>query len=283
MPSEKKATETAMAETQEIRNLLRGLSFQDNLRPAVVESESETVQEEGLAPTGKESQPAPRTPTNPTDYYPKIMTLNIGGRKFTVERETLRNESGLFRLQLSNQYTWSPEADKSYFMEADPDLFAHLLRFMRRPAVFPLFYNSATGFDYDLYNRLEKEAEYFQIGVLHTWIKEKKYLQAVKVHTGNPRIRDLNMVHPIMLPANRSDTWYVIQHTRKVYLCPRQIAIHRGHPDMCGAACHRAQAMNEVVYEDEPFFQVVSVEKEIMFDERVCMVDYTKPRSEEIR
>jgi hypothetical protein len=61
----------------------------------------------------------------------------------------------------------------SYFLDADPNLFEHLLRFMRRPEVFPLFYNHAAGFDYDLYNRLQAEAEYFQIDALYEWIKAK--------------------------------------------------------------------------------------------------------------
>ncbi|CAO2654971.1 Nn.00g117040.m01.CDS01 [Neocucurbitaria sp. VM-36] len=209
---------------------------------------------------------------NPIDPHPNIVTLNIGGRKFTVARDTLR-ESKLFRLQLSDNYTWTPEADGSYFLDADPDLFVHILRFMRRPSAFPLFYNSATGFDYDLYNRLEVEAEYFQLDALHAWIKEKKYLQAVKVSTGYPVMQDLEEVGPNMYQANRSDDWHVIPRTRKVYLCPRQIHVHRGHPELCGAACHRRQAEQEVVYEDEASFQIVRVGKEIVFDEKVCRVE----------
>jgi hypothetical protein len=106
--------------------------------------------------------------------YPKNLTLDIGGRKFKVSRDTLKAESGLFERQLSNRFsTWEPEADGSYFMDADPDLFEHLLRFMRRPEVFPLFYSMTNGFDYDLYNRLEAEALYFQMDTLYTWIKDK--------------------------------------------------------------------------------------------------------------
>jgi hypothetical protein len=50
---------------------------------------------------------------------------------------------------------------------------------MRRPAVSPLFYDAAKGLDYDLYNKLGQEAEYFQIKVLYDWITEKRYQQAI--------------------------------------------------------------------------------------------------------
>jgi hypothetical protein len=82
--------------------------------------------------------------------YPAVMTLNIGGRKFQTQPSTLCSSSSLFRRQLSKNYTWRVQVDGSYFMDADPDLFAHLLRFMRRPEIFPLFYTKANGFDYDL-------------------------------------------------------------------------------------------------------------------------------------
>jgi hypothetical protein len=80
-----------------------------------------------------------------------------------------------------------------------------------------------------------------------------------------------------MLPAiytgNKYEDRYVVAQTRKVYLCPRQIVAHRGHPEMCGGACHRRQAENDVVYDDETYLQVVSVEKEIFFDEKLCRAE----------
>jgi hypothetical protein len=71
--------------------------------------------------------------------YPAVMTLSIGGRRVQTRPSTLRHGSGYFKRQLSGLWTWSPSADGSYFLDADPDLFAHLLRFMRRPGIFPLY------------------------------------------------------------------------------------------------------------------------------------------------
>jgi hypothetical protein len=84
-----------------------------------------------------------------------------------------------------------PQSDGSYFIDADPELFEHLLRFMRRPSVFPLFYNTIQGFDYGLYSRLQEEANYFQIDTLYEWIKEKQYLLAVKIETCSPVVMEL--------------------------------------------------------------------------------------------
>jgi hypothetical protein len=200
--------------------------------------------------------------------YPKVMILNIGGRKFQTSPDTLRTGSGLFRLQLSERYRWEPEADGSYFMDADPDLFAHLLRFMRRPEIFPLFYTKANGFDYDLYNRLEVEAEYFQIDTLWNWLREKKYLEANEVRIGPPVVRNINHLSATIVEGFKNEEVHVKACTKKVYLCPRQIPVHRRHPEQCGVACHKRQAENAVVYEDEPYWQILSMKKEVLFDKK---------------
>jgi hypothetical protein len=205
--------------------------------------------------------------------YPAVMTLNIGGRKFQTQQSTLRSSSGLFRRQLSENYSWRAQADGSYFMDADPDLFAHLLRFMRRPAVFPLFYTKANGFDYDLYNRLEVEAEYFQIDELCDWIREKKYLKAVVTQTHSARVHPLGDVALKNVPIHHDEDRYVVPRTRKVYLCPRDIFVHRGDRNKCGAACRKAQGDREDEYEEEHYVEVVTVEKETQFLDAVCKLE----------
>ncbi|CAI9627976.1 unnamed protein product [Alternaria burnsii] len=209
--------------------------------------------------------------------YPRHLTLDVGGRKFKVSCDTLKSESGWFKRQLSGRFgPWEPELDGSYFMDADPDLFEYLLRFMRRPEVFPLFYNKMNGFDYDLYNRLQAEALYFQMDTLYEWIKDKRYLNAIKVKTSSLDIRvvhSLDHVQQEILPVHKTEELHVVPRTRKVYLCPRQIAGHKGRPELCGAACHKRQADNAVEYEDVGFLQVVSLKKEIVFDEKVCRDD----------
>lgn len=207
-----------------------------------------------------------------TKSYPKNITLDIGGRKFKTSLDTLRAESGLFRQQLSERFTWTPEDEGSYFLDTDPDLFAHLLAFMRRPQIFPLFYDAAKGFNYDLYNKLEVEAEYFQVDALHKWIKDKKYTQAIKTQITSATLENVKSVMQLQAEVSKGGEIHITPCTRKVYLCPRQITAHRGHAEQCGGACHRRQAENDVVYENEPYWQVLSFKRNTMVDEKVCRI-----------
>jgi hypothetical protein len=197
--------------------------------------------------------------------YPKVMVLDVGGRCFKVSRDTLM-ESGLFRRQLSDRFAWAPEVDGSYFIDADPELFEHLLRFMRRPGLFPLFYDKAKGFDYNLYNHLEAEAEYFQIDALHDWIKEKNYIKAVEV------IVDVSVSEgsgASALQSNQALKTHIVPRSRKVYICPRGINVHRGDKSRCGQACNKARGILDE-YEEETYIEVVSIREHVEFLETVC-------------
>ena len=107
------------------------------------------------------------------------ITLDVGGRIFQTYRVTLQDSEWLH----AYIERWLPpnSLDSPLFIDADPDVFEHILRYLRRQEVFPLFWSKSRGFDYDLYNRLEAEAGHFGIPVLEDWIKEKKYLPAVTV------------------------------------------------------------------------------------------------------
>ena len=52
---------------------------------------------------------------------------------------------------------------------------------MRRPSKFPLFWTKETSFDYALYNKLEAEADYFLLYDLRDWLRQKRYLDAIKI------------------------------------------------------------------------------------------------------
>ncbi|PSN61704.1 hypothetical protein BS50DRAFT_638994 [Corynespora cassiicola Philippines] len=68
------------------------------------------------------------------------------------------------------------EDDGSLFVDADPEVFAILLSYMRRPAIFPLFFTSEKGFDHALYTKLYAEADYFGLDDLCEWIRKRKYI-----------------------------------------------------------------------------------------------------------
>ncbi|KAF2797853.1 hypothetical protein K505DRAFT_213414, partial [Melanomma pulvis-pyrius CBS 109.77] len=109
-----------------------------------------------------------------------IIILDVSGRKFRTRKDTLAT-SDYFKGLVSR---WGDSADRqedgSYFIDADPEVFEHLLGFMRRPSRFPLYWTKEKGFDYVLYNKLEAEADFFLLHDLRDWIHQKQYLNAVK-------------------------------------------------------------------------------------------------------
>jgi hypothetical protein len=141
---------------------------------------------------------------------------------------------------------------------------------MRRPDTFPLFWTNADGFDYGLYSRLETEAEYFQINALHGWIKDKKYLGAVVVQRSAPIACELDVMLSKLCKSNEAEELYMIRRKEKIYVCPRDIRVHRGNPQKCGSACRRAQGDDEDEYEDHSYVEVVSVSKVVEFVGSVC-------------
>ncbi|KAG6090341.1 hypothetical protein E4U15_006663 [Claviceps sp. LM218 group G6] len=125
--------------------------------------------------------PAPTTPISPTSTSTTDtrITLLVGERTFITTRRTLIRESGYFKQRFSTTWGQIPPC----FIDADPALFEHILRYLRHP-IFPLFYNQAHGHDIGLYAALLNQANYFQISRLQKWLAAKRYLEAIQVkHT----------------------------------------------------------------------------------------------------
>ena len=212
------------------------------------------------------TSPKPKDPANPQPREPSIFTLNVGGRIFRTYATTLR-DAGLFD-RMFERWPHANSAKNPLFIDADPDLFAHILRYLRRPQIFPLFWDPAKGFDYDLYNRLEAEAQYFDIQPLENWIKERRYLKAVEV-TFDTLLADLNKWTLREGPTVEHDR-FAVTRCREVYVCPRGIPVHRGDRNRCGQACVRARGSEPVRYEKEEHVDVVTVRKTTTFDQSVC-------------
>ncbi len=82
------------------------------------------------------------------------------------------------------------QPDGSYFIDADPEMFVHVLAYLRRSSKFPLFWTKESGFDYVMYSKLELEAEFFGLHNLCAFIRKERYLDAVKFHVF---IKELNL------------------------------------------------------------------------------------------
>ncbi|KAJ8118554.1 hypothetical protein OPT61_g488 [Boeremia exigua] len=204
--------------------------------------------------------------------HPPIIILDVAGRTFKVSVDILIASSGFFQRQLSARFNWTPQRDGTYFLDADPELFEHLLRFMRRPSIFPLFWAKDRGFDYNLYQRLQAEAGYFKVFTLYQWIMDKRYLDAITIHTHLPQVCELDDISHDTMAANISEERFYTPKVHKTYVCPRGIVVHYGKRDACGRACRDAQGDDDTDYDEEDYIEVVSVRSEIVFDEKVCQV-----------
>lgn len=214
------------------------------------------------------AEPAVSSPS-----FPSVITLDVGGRLFKASTDILIAESGLFQRQLSGRFTWTPQADGSYFLDADPEIFEHLLRFMRRPCSCPLFWSKDRGFDYDMYRRLQDEAEYFQVDKLCQWIKDKKYENAFSICVYSPGIVEAEDHVPRRnLDGPFSESRHFVTKTRQSYVCPREIIEHRGAPGRCGKACHKVQGDDEDKYEAEDYIEMITVREEIILNQSACEV-----------
>ena len=125
------------------------------------------------------------SPSPPPD---RRLTLQVGERTFTNTPSTL-SESTFFTSLLSSRWISNALPDGGYFIDADPILFEHILRYLRR-GIYPLFYSPDKGHDYALYAALLEEARYFGICRLQTWLEEKRYRNAVEVRTWTETIDD---------------------------------------------------------------------------------------------
>ncbi|KAK4690474.1 hypothetical protein P7C71_g6327, partial [Lecanoromycetidae sp. Uapishka_2] len=176
----------------------------------------------------------------------KLITLQVGERRFTTSESTLKDGSSFFQSKLER---WQNDAqeDGSLFVDVDPDVFQHVLRYLRS-GVFPLFYHNTKGFDHNLYNLLAQQADYFQISRLHQWISDKSYLQAIKIIYTTILSDDalaLATRHTADLGVEYHPSW----KTEKVV----------------------KQGDDPILYEDEQVLQMVQVGKKVVFDASVCM------------
>lgn len=107
--------------------------------------------------------------------------INVGGRPFTTLKSTLE-QSPYFINMLSPRWAESTtyHVDGVPFVDRSPLLFEHILNFLRSASP-PIFWTRTNGFDFPLYASLLREAEYFQIETLATWIRNEQYINAIRI------------------------------------------------------------------------------------------------------
>jgi hypothetical protein len=82
-------------------------------------------------------------------------------------------------------------------------------------------------------------------------------------------VEEMGAMRSDVVSLNQTFDSYVVARTRKIYICPRKIHVHRGDPSRCGMACDKARGEKDE-YEAEPYLEMVSVKKEIEFVGTIC-------------
>ncbi|ORY16948.1 hypothetical protein BCR34DRAFT_584016 [Clohesyomyces aquaticus] len=221
---------------------------------------------------GSSSSPPPK----PKFVFPDIITLDVGGRTFRTRRSNLESGSNILSAQAA-RWQQDLEQGKPFFVDTDPDLFVHILRFLRRENVYPLFWKKEMGFDYALYNELWAEADYFGMVELANWIKEKKYLKAITMNLRSPKAHEGGSTWSETTGPNVEVHQERVIRRRLEYVCPRGIFEHcveKGETAGCGEKCRKAGAGRDDEYrEREIVVDVVTWEKETIFDVNACVAD----------
>ncbi|KAI9842362.1 MAG: hypothetical protein M1837_007282 [Sclerophora amabilis] len=196
------------------------------------------------------------------------ITIQAGERRFITTTNTLTQESGFFNSLLSGRWS-SAQADGSYFIDVDASVFEHVLRYLRH-GVLPVFYDKSKGHDYPLYVAVLEQAKYFQIARLETWIKDKTYLQAVKIAYSAIGAENLSSYDDTTATDVELD-YHFTWTTKQAYVCPRGIVVHRGNPSYCGNACWKSRADEDDPYEEETVLKKVVIKKRTIFDHEMCV------------
>lgn len=201
---------------------------------------------------------------SPSD--PRVV-LQVGEIRFTTLASTLSDKSSFFAALLSERWDNSRSSDGSYFVDADPDLFAHILRYLRR-GVLPVVYDKTRGFDHAFYQALHEEAGYFGIEPLRKWVEKKDYLKAVTIQYSAEEFKGQGISdggYDAIVNGDTERSYCPCWGTEKVYQCPR--FIHNGNPRACGKACERAKGDNGDDYVERDILRTLVITKRIVFND----------------
>ena len=78
-------------------------------------------------PTSEKSVQGEDVSLSPAACRP--ITLPVGERRFVTTAETMTQDSGFFAALFSGRWD-NAQADGSYFIDADPQLFGHIMRYL---------------------------------------------------------------------------------------------------------------------------------------------------------
>ena len=186
--------------------------------------------------------------------------LKVDEKIFITTKATLVEESAYFASRLSHRW---PPVNREVKLDVDSAVFIHVLRYLRH-GVLPIFYDQIRGFDHGLYSLVLAQADYLLIERLSTWIREKRYLLAVrKERSAKTYIDEVEDIKGSEL-ANTECQYQLIWGKRQVYICPRGISIH-DKPSNCGRQCNNARD-GAPLYREEDEMRIIEFKTKTVFD-----------------
>jgi BTB/POZ domain len=178
------------------------------------------------------------------------VTFQVGERRFDTTVGTLTTRSEYFAQLFSGRWPVNKQSDGSIFIDANGDIFEHILRYLRR-GIFPLAYDKDKGHDYKLYAEILVEAKYFQCSALVVWLESQCYHQCITWYISTE-------IQEAKEPYSQGSGIFVDGQfepsswaERKVYLCPRRIPVHRGNRSKCGRQCESVRGEDDIEFECE--------------------------------
>ncbi|KAL8824511.1 MAG: hypothetical protein Q9170_008129 [Blastenia crenularia] len=204
---------------------------------------------------------APETSTLPQSAS-KAVILRVGETYFHTTTDTLSG-SGMLSAMLERWDT-NKQPDGSFPIDADPEIFRYVLRFLRS-GVYPLCYDNVKGHDFFLYAAIHQLANFLIVDDLSNWLSKQLYHQVVTIETSTKVVEgedELVGAHGSDSRAQYHPSWTL----KKKYVCPRGISKHYDNPRGCGRACRSAQGDKEDEYVEVSVLETLVVMEKVVFN-----------------
>ncbi|KAL8676833.1 MAG: hypothetical protein Q9186_006683 [Xanthomendoza sp. 1 TL-2023] len=213
------------------------------------------------------SPPASPLP-QPTSSAPIV--LQVGEQSFYVDRNTLLRSRYLESIT-SGRWDHNKQPNGTFFIDADPEVFKHILRFLRHD-VYPLCYDKCKGHDVAMYSAIQKLANYLLVEDVVEWLSKQEYLKAVKIETSARVVDDgEDGLNGTLRESNVEVRYHPGWRTVKKYVCPRGIGSHYDRPWRCGKDCKRAQGDADDEYEDVMVLSTLVLTEKVVVDQRLLV------------
>ncbi|KAF2837206.1 hypothetical protein M501DRAFT_937766, partial [Patellaria atrata CBS 101060] len=181
----------------------------------------------------------------------------------------LTTQSGFFERLLSDRWVPIRDANGAYFVDGDPVVFEHVLRFLRRK-IFPVLYDRIKGHDDAMYLAILEDARYYDIPPLVEWLEQKRYNDAVKIRVRTQKFEGAEGKR-FEYPGNTEVEVIPSIYMKKLYACPRDISVH-DEEWKCGRRCKQALGDRETLYREEEDIRVLIIENQVVFTIDACHV-----------